>query len=122
MLTCSLLNLLAGSFCYNGVMGGWPLQLSRVPVVDVLMNIWLWLGPFHLGVLVAAATTNAVTSCGAVVGCAAEVGVVASWACELGELLGGMASVQENKVALSVTGASALFMALVLARSQLRGG
>lgn len=104
----SLLNLLAGSFCYNGVNGGWPLQLSRVPVADVAMNIWLWLGPFHLGALVSAATSEAAPMI--------SWGAAGRWAMESMVVDGGVSS------RLSLTTASALFMALVLARSQLRGG
>ena len=45
---------LLASFFYNGVQG-WERrtpQLSRAPVVDVGMNIWIWFGAFHMGYLV----------------------------------------------------------------------
>ena len=90
---------------YNGVCGGWPLQLSRVPVADVAMNIWLWLGPFHLGVLVAAKSDPSVAPVNS----------------SPGDGSSGVIVPDMPFVSLSPTVASALFVSLVLARSQLRG-
>ena len=47
-----LVDACAASFFYNGVWDGCTPQLSRAPVIDLFMNVWLWFGAFHMGYLV----------------------------------------------------------------------